>query len=56
MEELGQHGAFKNLPHGFASAAMVAMQEAVLEMAAKKPRQKLMLVEQVFDAFWRMVE
>jgi AcrR family transcriptional regulator len=56
MQELGERGAFKNLPHGFASAAMAAMQEAVMEMAAKKPRQKSMLVEQAFDAFWRMAK
>jgi hypothetical protein len=56
MEELGHRGAFKDLPHGFASSAMAAMQEAVMEMAAKKPQQKAMLVEQAFDAFWRMAE
>jgi len=56
MEELGKCGAFKDLPQGFASSAMAAMQEAVMEMASKKPRQKVMLVELAFDAFWRMVK
>jgi len=56
MEELGKRGAFKDLPPGFASSAMAAMQEAVMEMAAKKPRQKALLVEQAFDAFWRMAK
>jgi len=56
MKELGKRGAFKDLPPGFASAAMMAMQEAVMEMAAKKPRQRAKLVEQAFDAFWRMVK
>lgn len=54
MDELGGHGAFKELPGEFASAAMSAMQEAVMEMAARKPRQKAQLIEQAFDAFWRM--
>ncbi len=56
MEELGERGAFKDLPRGFASSAMTAMQEAVMEMAAKKPRQKAMLIEQAFEAFWRMAK
>ncbi len=54
MGELDGRGAFKELPAGFASSAMRAMQEAVMEMAVKRPRQKEMLVEQAFDAFWRM--
>jgi AcrR family transcriptional regulator len=56
MGELSERGAFKDLPLGFAPSAMTAMQEAVMEMAAKKPRQKTMLIEQAFDAFWRMAK
>jgi AcrR family transcriptional regulator len=56
LNELGQQGVFKDLPSGFASSAMVAMQEAVMEMAAKKPRQKAMLAERAFEAFWRMAK
>lgn len=56
MAELGNRGAFKDLPSGFASSAMLAMQEAVMEMAAKKPRQRAILIEQAFDAFWRMAK
>jgi len=56
MEELGERGAFKDLPPGFASSSMLAMQEAVMEMAAKKPRQKAQLVERAFAAFWRMAK
>ena len=56
LNELGKRGAFKNLPPGFASSAMMAMQEAVLETAAQKPRQEAILVEQAFDAFWRMAK
>jgi AcrR family transcriptional regulator len=56
MSELAERGAFKDLPPGFASSAMAAMQEAVMDMAAKKPKQKAQLVEQAFDAFWRMAK
>jgi AcrR family transcriptional regulator len=56
MGELSERGAFKVLPAGFASSAMMAMQEAVMEMTAKKPRQKTILIERAFDAFWRMAK
>lgn len=56
MVELSERGAFKALPPSFASSAMMAMQEAVMEMAAKKPRQKVLLIEQAFDAFWQMAK
>ncbi len=56
MDEVGKRGAFKTLPKGFAASAMMAMQEAVLEMAGRKPRLKAALVEQAFDAFWRMAK
>ncbi len=56
MKELSERGAFKDMPPRFATAAMVAMQEAVMEMAAKKSRQKTELIEQGFDAFWRMAK
>lgn len=56
LDELGERGAFKDLPHGFASASMLAMQEAVMEMATKAPRQKAKLIERAFDAFWRMAK
>jgi hypothetical protein len=32
------------------------MQEAVMEMAGKRRRRKAALVEQAFDAFWRMAK
>jgi AcrR family transcriptional regulator len=56
MEELGKRGAFKALPAGFASYSMSAMQGAVMEMAATKPRQKAELIERAFEAFWRMAK
>ncbi len=56
MDELGKRGAFKTLPSGFASSAMMAMQEAVMERSARKPRQKTVLVEKAFDALWRMAK
>ncbi len=56
VDELGESGAFRDLPPGFASSAMAAMQEAVLETAAKKPRKREQLIDQAFDAFWRMAK
>jgi AcrR family transcriptional regulator len=56
MKEVDERGAFKGLPPGFASSAMSAMQEAVMEMAANKPKQKAKLVDQAFEAFWRMAK
>jgi AcrR family transcriptional regulator len=54
MSELGACGAFRDLPPGFAPAAMAAMQEAVMDLVAAKPRQRARLIAQAFDAFWRM--
>ena len=56
MSELDKRGAFKDLPSGFAAAAMSAMQEAVMDTAAMRPRQKAMLIERGFEAFWRMAK
>ena len=56
MSEVATRGAFKDLPPGFASSAMAAMQDAVMDTVARKPRQKAMLIEQGFEAFWRMAK
>lgn len=56
MSEVASRGAFRDLPPRFASSAMMAMQEAVMETVARKPRQKTMLIEKGFEAFWRMVK
>ena len=56
IKEVSMCGAFKHLPPDFASSAMVAMQEAVMDVAAKKPRQRNLLIEHTFAAFWRMAE
>jgi len=56
MDELDERGAFRDLPAGFASSAMTAMQEAVMDMATNKPRQRAILIEKAFDAFWRMAK
>jgi AcrR family transcriptional regulator len=56
MSEVATRGAFKDLPPGFASSAMMAMQDAVMDTVARKPRQKTMLIEKGFEAFWRMVK
>ena len=54
MAEVGKRGSFRDLPAGFASVAMSAMQEAVMEVAAKKPKQSGKLLGRAFEAFWRM--
>ena len=54
IRELARCGVFKELPSGFVASAMLAMQEAVMDTVMKKPRQKAMLIEKGFEAFWRM--
>ena len=56
MREVATRGAFKDLPPGFASSAITAMQDAVMDTVARKPRQKTMLIEKGFEAFWRMAK
>ncbi|WP_263376298.1 TetR/AcrR family transcriptional regulator [Granulicella aggregans] len=56
MNEVETRGVFKELPAGFASSAMAAMQEAVMDTVARKPRQRALLVEKGFEAFWRMAK
>jgi hypothetical protein len=53
LGELGGSGPLRGLPTGFVSALMLAMQEATMEYAAKKPRHKNQIVEAGFAAFWR---
>jgi AcrR family transcriptional regulator len=54
LKEVAGKGAFKEMPPGFVSSAMAAMQDAVMDMISKRPRQKAMLIEKGFEAFWRM--
>jgi AcrR family transcriptional regulator len=56
LSEIAARGVFKDLPPGFASSAMGAMQDAVIDTVARKPRQKAVLVVKGFDAFWRMAK
>ncbi len=56
MREVSKRGAFTDLPPSFASSVITAMQDAVMETVAKKPRQKAMLIEKGFEAFWRMAK
>lgn len=56
VDELSKVGAFASLPKSFAVSSMIAMQEAVLETAAKHPRGKAKLIAQAFAAFWRLAE
>ena len=54
--ELDRVGSFRDLPPGFGSSVMMAMLGTVLETAAAKHRRKPRLVEQAFEAFWRMAQ
>ncbi len=56
MSELATRGVFRDMPPGFASSAISAMQEAVMDTVARKPRQRAMLIEKGFEAFWRMAK
>ncbi|RRA47281.1 TetR/AcrR family transcriptional regulator [Acidipila sp. EB88] len=56
LDELAVRGAFKDLPKGFASTAMLAMQQAVMDTAGKKARDRTLLIDQGFEAFWRMAK
>lgn len=53
--ELGSREGLRELPQGFASATMAAMQEATMEFAARQPRRRRELIEQAFRVFWRAV-
>ena len=55
LNELGERGALRGLPPGFAAATMAAMQEATLEFIGKRPKQREELVERAFGVFWRAV-
>ena len=56
MSEVAKKGAFKDFPLEFASSAIAAMQDAVMEAVSRKPRQKAMLIEKGFAAFWCMTK
>ena len=52
--ELDRCGSFRALPPGFGSSAMMAMLGTVMEAASAKRQWQTALVEQAFEAFWRM--
>ena len=56
MLELAARGAFKDFPAAFAGAAISAMQDAVRTAVANNPKQKKVLVEKGFEAFWRLAK
>lgn len=53
LNELENRGALRELPPGFAAAAMAALQEAAMEFIAKQPKQRKELIERAFQVFWR---
>ncbi|HMF53695.1 MAG TPA: TetR/AcrR family transcriptional regulator [Edaphobacter sp.] len=54
MAELGRRNAVRKLPSGFAAATMMALQEATMDFVARQPKQREALIEDAFDAFWRV--
>ena len=55
LKELGERGALRGLPSGFAAATMAAMQEATMDFVAKQPKQREELIKRAFEFFWRAV-
>jgi AcrR family transcriptional regulator len=55
LRELGNRGALRGLPAGFAGAAMGAMQEAAMKFIAQQPKRREELIERGFQVFWRAV-
>jgi len=51
--ELENRSIQRGLPTGFASSALVAMQEAAMEFVAKRPKDRAALIEASFQAYWR---
>ena len=53
LSELDSCGATYGMPEGFAAAVMAAMQEATMELVAKRPKQRKQLIQGAFQMFWR---
>ncbi|HEY0793116.1 MAG TPA: TetR/AcrR family transcriptional regulator [Chthoniobacterales bacterium] len=53
LGDLESRSALQGLPAGFASAAMGALQEAMMEFVAREPKRRDELIEQGFQVFWR---
>jgi hypothetical protein len=53
MKELGRRSAMRGLPEGFASATILALQEATMDTIATHPKQREQLVERAFGVLWR---
>jgi AcrR family transcriptional regulator len=55
FNELGGRETLRGLPAGFAASLMSAMQEATMDLIARSPRQRKLLIERGFGLFWRAV-
>ena len=53
MKELGRRSAMRGLPEGFATATMMALQEATMDFIATHPKQREQLIESAFAVLWR---
>jgi AcrR family transcriptional regulator len=55
LDELDRRIALHGLPHGFAAAAMAALQEATMDFIARQPTQRNQLSERAFELLWRAI-
>jgi AcrR family transcriptional regulator len=53
LGELERRSTQRGLPAGFASAVMGAMQEAMMDFIARRPKRREELIERAFRVFWR---
>jgi AcrR family transcriptional regulator len=53
LGELESRSRLRGLPAGFASAAMGAMQEAMMDFVAREPKRREELIKRAFQVFWR---
>jgi hypothetical protein len=55
LAELGNRGALRGLPSGFAAAFMGSLQEATMDFIAREPARREEVTRKAFQVFWRAV-
>jgi AcrR family transcriptional regulator len=53
LAELGNRGALRGLPSGFAAAFMGSLQEATMDFIAREPARREEVTRKAFQVFWR---
>jgi AcrR family transcriptional regulator len=56
LKELEQGGAVRDLPEGFVSAVLSAMQEATMDFIGRQPKRREELIERTFAVIWRALK